>query len=359
MLNFIRSLQKRYFGVEALILIALVLSCALAIVLLGGVLIPIISSLILAYLMHGWVQRLSRFHVSPVISAFMLSIMLLCAMIFLLFVILPLIWEQLQLLYQELPDMLSKLSALMQTVLEKYNVDLRAIQVEAWQGFLSNQLAGWGRRLLSESVGTIIGLATLAIYLVLVPMLVFFLLRDGSKISADLRSRIRPDGMLISIWKEMDLQLANYVRGKAMEILLVGLISYVIFFIFDLRYTVLLSVLSGVSVLVPYVGAFIVTMVVALVSLIQWGLQDTFYYVLFLYALLQIVDGNVLVPVIFSDSVSLHPVSIVLAVLVFGGLWGFWGIFFAIPLATLVKAIYTAWPRARLDKAKIQESKIR
>ena len=62
------------------------------------------------------------------------------------------------------------------------------------------------------------------------------------------------------------------------------------------------------------------------------------------YLFLQFLDGNVLVPVLFSDAVNLHPIAIIVAILVFGGLWGFWGVFFAIPFATLIKALINIWP---------------
>jgi len=62
------------------------------------------------------------------------------------------------------------------------------------------------------------------------------------------------------------------------------------------------------------------------------------------YTVIQTLDGNVLVPWLFSETVNLHPIAIILAILVFGGIWGFWGVFFAIPLATLIKAIFNAWP---------------
>ena len=62
--------------------------------------------------------------------------------------------------------------------------------------------------------------------------------------------------------------------------------------------------------------------------------------------IIQALDGNVLVPLLFSEAVNLHPVSIIIAVLVFGSVWGFWGVFFAIPLATLIKAILNAWPKS-------------
>ena len=69
------------------------------------------------------------------------------------------------------------------------------------------------------------------------------------------------------------------------------------------------------------------------------------------YLVIQALDGNLLVPLLFGEVVSLHPVAIIVAILVFGGLWGFWGVFFAIPLATLVNAILRAWPDHSVERA--------
>ena len=117
-----------------------------------------------------------------------------------------------------------------------------------------------------------------------------------------------------------------------------------------LRYSVLLAVAVGFSVLIPYIGAAVVTVPVAMVALFQWGLTPEFAWLMVAYLVIQALDGNLLVPVLFSEAVNLHPVAIIIAVLVFGGLWGFWGVFFAIPLATLVKAVINAWPK-REDNA--------
>ena len=70
-------------------------------------------------------------------------------------------------------------------------------------------------------------------------------------------------------------------------------------------------------------------------------------YVISAYTVIQFLDGNVLVPVLFSEVVNLHPLAIIVAVLFFGGLWGMWGVFFAIPLATLIQAVINAWPRQK------------
>jgi len=146
------------------------------------------------------------------------------------------------------------------------------------------------------------------------------------------------------IFAEMNQQIANYVRGKAIEILIVGSVSYVSFTILGLDFALLLALAMGFSVVIPYIGAVVVTIPVLLIGFFQWGWGYELLYLTIAYAIIQGLDGNVLVPLLFSEAVKLHPAAIILAVLFFGGLWGFWGVFFAIPLATLVKAIGNAWP---------------
>ena len=106
----------------------------------------------------------------------------------------------------------------------------------------------------------------------------------------------------------------------------------------------LLAVLVGFSVLIPYIGAFVVTIPVVGVALFQFGAGTEFWSLFAVYLIIQGLDGNLLVPVLFSEAVNLHPLVIILSVVIFGGLWGFWGVFFAIPLATLIKAVVHAWP---------------
>ena len=98
------------------------------------------------------------------------------------------------------------------------------------------------------------------------------------------------------IWHEMDMQLANYVRGKGIEILIVGAVSIVAFSLFGLGYALLLGFLVGLSVVIPYVGAVVVTVPVAVVAWFQWGWTPMFGYLMLAYLVIQILDGNVLVP---------------------------------------------------------------
>ena len=150
---------------------------------------------------------------------------------------------------------------------------------------------------------------------------------------------------MTTVWIEMNQQFANYVRGKVVEIIIVGGTTYMAFIFFDLNYGALLALLVGLSVVIPYIGAVVVTIPVTMIALFQYGLQEQFYWVMLAYLVIQMLDGNVLVPLLFSEVVNLHPVVIIVSVLFFGGIWGIWGVFFASPLATLLKAVFNAWPR--------------
>jgi putative permease len=148
----------------------------------------------------------------------------------------------------------------------------------------------------------------------------------------------------------MNQQVTNYIRGKVLEMIIVGVATYLVFWVMDLRYSLLLAVLVGISVLIPYIGAMLVTIPVVIVAMFQWGLGADFWTLIVAYLVVQGLDGNVIVPLLFSEAVNLHPLVIILSVVVFGGLWGFWGVFFAIPLATLVKAVVHVWPDELLNE---------
>jgi putative permease len=218
------------------------------------------------------------------------------------------------------------------------------------------ETSGLGRGFLSFSLSSIPVMFAVIIYSFLVPLMVFFFLKDKLVI-LDWLKRYMPKqrDLAAKVWQEMDQQIGNYVRGKFTEIFIAGGVSYIAFVLMDLNYAMLLGVLVGLSVIIPYIGAAAVTVPVAMIAYFQWGWGADFMYLMLVYGIIQALDGNVLVPLLFSEAVNLHPVAIIVAVLVFGGLWGLWGVFFAIPLATLVKAVLNAWP-ATLPPPPIESS---
>jgi predicted PurR-regulated permease PerM len=199
---------------------------------------------------------------------------------------------------------------------------------------------------ISLKAGTVF--VVVLIYLILVPLLVLFFLKDKDRIIGWFRNYLPQDSALVgAVWRDVDIQIGNYIRGKFLEILIVWSATYVTFRILDLDYAMLLALLVGLSVLIPYIGATVMVIPIALIAFFQYGTGSDFWWVMGAYGVIQLLDGNVLAPLLLSEVTNLHPVAIIVAVLAFGGLWGFWGVFFAIPLATLVQAVLRAWPNKK------------
>lgn len=343
-----RYWAQRYFSDEEAVIFFLLLVAGFSIVIfMGTMLAPFLASVVLAYLLAGVVRKLEEIRVPftlAVVLVFLIFVSLLSALVLVVF---PLVWRQLLALTDELPGMLSSGQQLLLLLPEQYPSLISMEQVQELIRVAAVELGTVGQKLVSLSLASVPNLFALMIYLVLVPILVFFLLKDRDLLIGWFVSHLPEKRVFMTgIWREMDQQLANYIRGKFIEIVIVGVATYAGLAFFGMQYSALLAVLVGLSVLVPYIGAAVVTVPVVLIGLFQFGPTDTFFYMLMVYGVIQALDGNVLVPLLFSEAVNLHPVAIIVAVLAFGGIWGFWGIFFAIPLATLIKAILYAWPRA-------------
>ena len=257
----------------------------------------------------------------------------------------PMVYQQLQSLILEIPKWVNSSMIFVQDIPQKYPDLISSDQITTFLQSLSGQVTSISQDFLKASIAGIQNTVTVAINLILLPILVFFFLFDREAIISGFLAILPKDrDMLKNVWVEMDDQLSNYARGKAIEIVIVGVAAAIIFMFFGLQYIALLSVLVGFSVLIPFLVAFIVTIPVVAIGLLQFGLTFDFWLLLGAYIILQILDGYLLVPILFSDAVKLHPVIIMLAVFVFGSMFGFWGVFFAIPIATLIKAIWNSWP---------------
>lgn len=349
MLNILRGWVDRYFGEEEAVLLALILVAGLLVVLtMGTMLAPAIAGLIIAFLLQGLVDRLTSWKL-PHWGAVSVATFVLIALLALFFLyLMPVLWQQAIRLVGEIPGMLTEWQRILLLLPEQYPQLITEHQIQEVMESVGREIGALGQDVLSFSVSSLPLVAGVLLYVILVPILVFFFLKDSDDILAWMTSFLpkqRP--MMSQIWHEMNDQVANYVRGKVIEIIVVGAASYISFALLGLNYALLLGLAVGLSVVIPYIGAAVVTLPVLMIGFFQWGVGNEFYWLFAVYCVIQALDGNVLVPLLFSEAVNLHPVAIILAVLIFGGLWGFWGVFFAIPLATLVKAVFNAWPLAR------------
>ena len=346
MLSILKSWYQRHFSDPRTIMLLFTLLAIFSVILLAGnMLAPVIASLVIAYLLEGLVRLFMERGIGRTIAVSMVFSLFILFVIFVFLIPVPQLFNQAKELGSELPLILSKIQNLLLRLPQEYPDFFTEQQVRELIGGLQADITALGKNIVSWSLSSVVGAVTVVVYIILVPLLVFFFLKDKDNIMQWFGRYLPGDHSLaVRVWDDVDQQAGNYVRGKFIEIIIIGAVCLATFTTFGLNFSLLLAALVGLSVIIPYIGAAVVTLPVVSVAYFQWGLDGYFYWVVLSYLVIQILDGNVLVPLLFSEVVNLHPIAIIIAILIFGGIWGIWGVFFAIPLATLVQAILNAWP---------------
>jgi putative permease len=348
-MNIVKEWFKRYFTNPQVIILAVILLIGVLVILtLGKVLTPVLASVVIAFLLDGVIGKLERFRMPRMAVVLVAFSTFMAFLFFLLFGLMPVLSNQVGQMVAEFPSMIARGQKQLMLLPERYPEFISQENIMSLNRILQTELGNLGQKLLAFSMASVRGVVLFVVYLILVPFTVFFLLKDKGLILKWFAGFLPEDRDLSSqVYHDVIRQIGNYVRGKFLEILIVWLVTYIIFTILGLRFSILISLVVGLSVLVPYIGAAVVAFPVALVSFYQWGWEPEMLKIMIAYAVIQLLDGNLLAPLLLSEVVDIHPVAMIVSILVFGGLWGFWGVFFAIPLATLIQAILKAWPVAK------------
>ena len=347
-LYFLTDSIKRFLLNSQAVALAIILIVSFVLIYsLSDLLMPVFVSIVLAYLLEGLVGKAESMNMPRLPAVCLVFSVFMACLGFLLFYLIPIVSQQAVELVQQIPEILNRAQTGIMRLPEMYPKLVSESKIQQIMFAVQRELLTYGQNVLSLSAASVVGLVSVMIYLFLVPMMVFFLLKDKQLlVSWFLQFMPQDRHLTVRVWKEVDVQIGNYVRGKFGEVFILWAVSYVTYASMGLNYAMLLAVLMGLQVIIPYVGATLVTFPVLGVAYFQWGLGgDEFMYVVIAYSIIQTLDGVILVPVLFSEAVNLHAIAIIVAILFFGGLWGFWGVFLAIPLATVVKAVLTAWPR--------------
>lgn len=361
MINMLKAWYiRRFSDPQATALLGILIAAFVLLYFFNHLLAPLFIAIVIAYLLEYPINGLQdKFHLPRLLSLLIVFCFVFALLFMLFFGLMPTLWGQLVKLLSDLPSMLNTGNKWLMSLPNHYPDLVDYQMVESIFTSIRSKIMGFGETAVKFSVSSIVNLVSLGIYAFLVPLMVFFLLKDKNDlIDYVVQYLPRNRDLVRKVWSEMQVQMANYIRGKLVEILIVSVVTYIIFLYFNLNYALLLAVAVGISVLVPYIGAVLVSIPVFLVAAFQFGATPPLYYLLAAYVITQLLDGNLVVPFLFSEAVNLHPLTIIVAVLIFGGIWGFWGVFFAIPLATLVKAIVHSWPstediQAATDPAKV------
>jgi putative permease len=352
MLDIFRDWYTRNFSDPQAVILAMLLLLVSGLVwLFGDIMAPVLLALMFAYLLDGVVTAMQGWGMNRVVASVVVLLMFIALSLIVIFGLMPVLSTQVTQIAREVPGMFATGQEQLLRLPEKYPDVFTVEQINDLIINLRGEIGSFTQDILSFSIARLGTLVAILVYAVIVPLMVFFALKDKRKLM-NWASMFVPQRSELSfrVWREVDLKIANYIRGKFVEIVIVWVVSYVVFAVMGLNYSLLLSFLVGISVIVPYVGAVAVTVPIALIGYFQWGLTPRFGYLLLVYQVIQVLDGNVLVPLLFSEVVNLHPLAIIIAVLFFGGVFGLWGVFFAIPLATLVQAVLNAWPRHGRDQ---------
>ena len=346
MLDELNKVFKKIFSNEETIVFSIaILLIFLIITYFGSILTPFLISVVVAYLLVGLQKKIQTYNIGQYTSLIITFSIFIVTGAALIIWLVPLLYIQLQAFILDVPNLFNNFLDYMSDLPAKFPELVSSDQIAIFFQAVSEEITAIAQNIIKSSISGIQSTITILLYIILFPILVFFFLFDRKNI-IDGVLKIIPGKreMFSNVWAEMDIQLSNYVRGKTIEIFVVGAVAAIIFSSLGLKYSALLSVLVGLSVIIPYVGAFLVTIPIVIVGLLQFGLGTQFYLLVSLYLLLQALDGNLLVPLIFSETLKLHPVVIILAVFIFGSMFGFWGVFFSIPIATFIKAVWNAWP---------------
>lgn len=316
---------------------------------LRWVVYPLLAAMLLAYVLDPFVDRLQRIRCPRPLAAglAMLSIALLLGLF--LLVLVPTIVAQVEEIVEKAPQAYTRLRGTVEPWLVRHELVPQGGQRPAWLDEVQQHFRSIfgatveGALQVGKGVGRVV--STLGMVF-LTPILAFYLLVDWDRLRAGIRGllppRWRPGASLIS--RDIQEVLPRFVRGQLIVAAVQTGLYVGGFYAAGLSNALALGILAGIFTLVPVVGFWATVVLVGLSALIGPAPWITMAKVAGVLTLVQILEGHVLVPRIQGDALGLHPLSVLLAVLGFGLLFGFMGVLFAVPTLGVIQA---SLPRAR------------
>ena len=343
-------------GVQTAMLIGVLLTLVWGLKLYGGLLGPFLLALAVAYLLAPLVRRLEERRVPRGLAIGLVAIPPVAALVLLLIFAGPQVWQQAITLVNAIPGFARTLLGLLETLrtraetlpfltqeqqawLHNLDADQLGALLQANADTLLGEVAGWGLDFLKR-LGTILGFLG---YLVVTPVVAFYLLRDWKPLLTFLEELIPPARRpaLVAFLEEYDQSLGKFVRGQLIEATLVGVLTGGGLAVLGVPSALLIGVVAGLFNLVPYIGLAISAVPALVVALTMPDPMAGLWRVGLVFFIVQFIDGSVTGPRIVGDSVGLHPVVVMLALAFGGAMLGFAGLLLAVPLAVLLKLLGT------------------
>ena len=327
-----------------------------------GVLLPLFFACFLAYLLNPLVQRLERWHISRVIGAGIAVLLSLTVVVLMTLIPWPILSAQLHILQVKLPEMILWVQALIART-----EFLSALFPDTANNSLLLQL----QTLISENVNVTSmgqkileytrqgGSALLAFvsWALMLPVLTYFILSNWVNIVKSWRSLI-PKRWRLKTWnitREIDEALSQYMRGLVLLMLCLAVYYAVALRLTGLQVGIPVGILTGLFVIIPFIGFGIGLVLGVVAAFLQFGATMPFFAVLVVFAVGQLLEGYVLTPRLVGERIGLSPVAVIVALLVFGTLFGFVGMLFALPASAVLVVVTRFVKQAYIDSAFFQK----
>ena len=333
--------------------------------LLSGILLPFVAGLVLAYLLTPLADRLERMGLNRLIAALLIVALVVCVFVLIVLLAAPLLGNQLASFIQKFPDYVAKLQSLLADppwpCLKKLVGVSEGIRNEKTFGALVSQGTGWLTAFLRSLWSGGQTLVSVFSLIVITPVVVFYLVYDwhrmihaaGNWVPVHHRATVRKLAL------EIDAAIAGFVRGQTAVCLLLGSFYAIALSLTGLNFGLLIGLGSGLLTFIPYVGSMTGLVLATGVAIAQFAPAIApIVTVAGIFMAGQFIEGNLLSPKLVGESVGLHPVWLIFALLAFGYLFGFVGLLMAVPLAATI-GVLVRFAFARYRESSIYTGKTR
>lgn len=327
---------------------------------MGTLLAPFVLAVVLAYILDPVVDRLERARLPRTLAIVVLSLPVLGALALLLFLGVPALAHQVQSLIARSPELVERLATWIEGLqagilgLDLPFVDeedlvqrLRSLSPETVTAFVQEKqqeigIGAWAAVLgLGRGLGTVF---TILGYVVLTPVITFYLLRDWDAIIARITGYIprRRRESWTRFGREYNRLLSRYLRGQVLAAAVVGVLTWLGLWAAGFPYSGLVGAVAGIFNLVPYLGLVVSLVPALIIAILSGAFLASLAKIAIVFSIVQFLDANIIAPRIVGESVGLHPVWVILAIAIAGVFLGFVGLLLAIPGAILVKLLLQA-----------------
>ncbi|WP_341749423.1 AI-2E family transporter [Candidatus Tisiphia endosymbiont of Sialis lutaria] len=316
--------------------------------LISNILMPFFIAGIISYILQPIIDNLSlRYKLSRTIVVSVISFLFFSIFAIVMVVLLPIIYQQTTLLISKIPAYKDYLQTeLIPVITAKFysiDTDIADNIKNSISNFVNGiflLITGLANNIWHVTMVTI----NLFVLILLIPLILFYFLRDWLTMSENINLLLPLKGKkkILKILSAINTSLSAYIRGQLNVCLLLSIYYGVSLSILGVDLGLLLGVLSGFSIIIPFVGILISFSLTMIVSYFAFGMVSTLFYIIIIYLVGTIVEGYILSPKIIGDKIGLHPLWIIFAVLALGNIFGFLGILFAIPIASIIKVLFLA-----------------